>query len=549
MIGTICPHCGGLHDAEPGLCHRPPLDGRILPDGIRVLKPLGPVDIGALFSAEDASSHIQLNLLLLHPGLTPQFRPLFSRAVAIRHPNVAGVRTVGQTPEGVCYVVFEVFEGQLLSELLQARPVLSPVEAADLVLQAAAGIQEIHRVGLLHGDLSPETILITRTANDRPLVKLVRLGSMRHETRRSTEGDAAAKYAAPERLVGHPVDQRSDVFSLGAVLHHLLTGAPPSDSDSAEPVPDAAWPVLSKALDPVPERRYPTAAAFATALAGVVGRAETGSSTGGRARGARAAGVVAAGLIATVTGLWLTRNAQHSRGDAEPVEAATARDTGAVPEGWENGRPPSAALRDAPAPPPRQSPRQPASEPSGRSPTKPSPASLESMAPKPRALAVLGPAPPESLELQVGPREPLRIKRPSVSVAHLLDSAVKEPRTRRPAAVPANSEAEARAAVQQVVTTYARALESNDLRAMEWTYPEMTEREREAWKKFFSVARDLDVTLHIERYAIAGSEAKVDVRGTYQYWNRSLNRSDQAPVRFLATLKRSASGWRLTAIR
>jgi hypothetical protein len=96
---------------------------------------------------------------------------------------------------------------------------------------------------------------------------------------------------------------------------------------------------------------------------------------------------------------------------------------------------------------------------------------------------------------------------------------------------------------------YARALESNDVRAVEWAYPELTEREREAWKKFFSVARDLVVTLDIERYAIAGSEAKLDVRGSYQYWNRSLHRSDRAPVRFLATLKQSADGWRLTAIR
>jgi hypothetical protein len=99
-----------------------------------------------------------------------------------------------------------------------------------------------------------------------------------------------------------------------------------------------------------------------------------------------------------------------------------------------------------------------------------------------------------------------------------------------------------------VVATYARALESNDLRAVEWAYPELTEREREAWKKFFSVARDLIVTLDVERYAIAESEANLDVRGTYRYWNRSLHRSERAPVRFLATLKRNADGWRITAI-
>ena len=100
-----------------------------------------------------------------------------------------------------------------------------------------------------------------------------------------------------------------------------------------------------------------------------------------------------------------------------------------------------------------------------------------------------------------------------------------------------------------MLTTYAHALESNDLHTVEWAYPELSDREREAWKKFFSVARNLVVTLDVQRYAIGESEANLDVRGTYRYWNRSLHRSERAPVRFLATLKRGADGWRITGIR
>jgi hypothetical protein len=268
--------------------------------------------------------------------------------------------------------------------------------------------------------------------------------------------------------------------------------------------------------------------------------------------------VVAAGLIATVGGLWLMRNAQRSRPDAAPVEEATARDTGAVAEAWESGRRPSALVDTDPAPPPLQSRRQLAAEPSRRSPTNPPPAPLESTVAETPALAMPEPASPESLELDRTSQDSLRLQLPSIAVAPPPDTVAMAPQARRPAApkrpsapaaARANSEAEARAAVGRVVATYARALESNDLRAVEWAYPAVTEREREAWKKFFSVARDLVVTLDIERYAITGSEAKVDVRGTYQYWNRSLHRSDRAPVRFLATLKQSDDGWRLTAIR
>ena len=558
MSGTICPHCGGTHEPEPGPCHQPPLEGRALPDGLRVLEAVGPVKLGAFYRAEDSSSHVEVDLLLLHPGATAQLRPQFSRAARIKHPNVAGVRAMGQTPEGVCYVALELFPGELLSEMLQPWQILPMDEAADLVLQAAAGLQEIHRVGLLHGNLSPETILVTRTADDRPLVKLVRLGFVQHGTEPSAGGDAGTSYAAPERLAGHPQDERSDVFSLGAVLYRLLTGAPPSAPDTSELVPDAAWPVISKALDPVPERRFPTVTAFAEALAGVARWERTRASMPGAARRrARAAGMVAAGLIATVGGLWLMRNAQRSRPDAAPVEAATARDTGAVPEAWESGRRPSAPVGAAPAPPQRQSRRQLATEPS-RPPTNPPPATPESTVAEPPALAMPEPALRESLGLDARLQESLRLQVPSIAVAPPPDTVAMAPRARRPvapkrpaapAAARANSEAEARAAVGRVVASYARALESKDLRAVEWAYPAVTEREREAWKKFFSVARDLVVTLDIERHAITGSEAKVDVRGTYRYWNRSLNRSDRAPVRFLATLKQSADGWRLTAIR
>ena len=558
MSGTICPHCGDVHEPEAGLCHQPPLEGRTLPDGFRVLGALGQTSLGALYRAEDSSSHVEVEVLLLHPHVPPGLRVHFLGMAAIKHPNVAGVCAVGQTPEGVCYVVLEVVQGKLLSEILQTRHTLPLAEAADLVLQAAAGLQAVNRMGFPHGNLSPETILVTRAADDRPLVKLIRLGEVWQGTEPSAGSTAGSRYAAPEQLAGHPLDERGDVFSLGAVLLRLLTRAPSSAvPGKSERVTDAVWPVISKALDSVPDHRFPTVAAFAEALAQVTRGTQTWASRAA-ARRTRAAGVIAAGLIATVSGLWLMRNAQRFKPGAVLVEQATARDTGAVPEPWESEGPPSDAVDTAPAPQARQAHRSPASEPSGRSPTNLSPAIPESTADVPPALAMPKPAPPESLELDARLRESLRLPLPPAAVVAPPDTATVAPPAPRPVAAErvaptpaprANSEAEARAAVEQAVTMYARALESKDLRAVEWAYPELTEREREAWKKFFSVARDLVVTLDIDRYAIAGSEAKLDVRGTYQYWNRSLHRSHRAPVRFLATLKRRADGWRFTAIR
>jgi hypothetical protein len=84
---------------------------------------------------------------------------------------------------------------------------------------------------------------------------------------------------------------------------------------------------------------------------------------------------------------------------------------------------------------------------------------------------------------------------------------------------------------------------------VERAYPGITARERAAWRKFFGVARDLVVTLNIDRLTHAGSEVRLDVQGTYQYWNRSVSRFERAPVRFLATVRRDRDDWRLVAIR
>jgi hypothetical protein len=119
----------------------------------------------------------------------------------------------------------------------------------------------------------------------------------------------------------------------------------------------------------------------------------------------------------------------------------------------------------------------------------------------------------------------------------------------RPLPPPTDDVAAAREAASRTLASYARALESSDLHALEWVYPHISDRERGAWKKFFGVARDLVVTLNIERMAVIGSEAHLDVRGNYRYWNRSLHRPEVAPVRFLATVRRDGDTWHLSSIR
>ena len=363
MSETFCPRCGNLHAPNTESCPEFLLAGRTVPDGLRVLERLRETSLGVFYRAEYLDSHDEVELVLLHPGGTgsevtaeaPGLVPLrdqLHRATRIKHPNVANVRVVGETEEGAQWVAFEAFRGERLSEMLSARRLVPPNEAIDLILQAASGLQAAHEVSLVHGNLSPDTILVTHTAGNRPLVKLIGFGQV-HRAEPPAAGGESSRYAAPERLAGHSPDERSDVFSLGAVLQHLLTGAPPSAKrDEALPIPEAARRVLAKALEPPPDDRFQTVAAFARALATATSRPPARIRRGARRIG-RLGGVLAIAVVVAIAILGLWWSTERSKlGDAGDgvMAAGEPITTGEVRE------PPSEALDSTTMLPPKSRP-------------------------------------------------------------------------------------------------------------------------------------------------------------------------------------------------
>ena len=255
-----------------------PLVGRVLPSGLRVLERLGSTTLGALYRAQYSSGPL-VALTLLDAPLRPEDPSAapspaslrvhqFRRACEIHHPNVASLVEVGETVDGLTYVVGEFLTGELLSDLLAARGALPREEAVEICLQAAAGLQEAHRIGIVHGNLSPRTLLTAQAGGDRPLVKIIRFNlDWDAEGGRGKPARVDVPYTSPERLAGSAPDELGDVFGLGAVLHHLLTGAPPGGQQARASIPTALRLVVDRALAPAPDSRYPTVAAFAQALA------------------------------------------------------------------------------------------------------------------------------------------------------------------------------------------------------------------------------------------------------------------------------------------
>jgi serine/threonine protein kinase len=285
------------------------LVGRTLPGGLRVLDRLGSTPEGTLYLAKYPIG-IEVGLLILRPETGPanaSRRERLEEAIRIQHLNVAATYEVGEMGDGSLYVVLEQLVGEPLSNLVAAGHVFALPDALDLALQAAAGLQAAHQAGFVHGNLSPDTILVTGEAYGRAQVKLIRFSLdpalWQAGVALPIPGQASAQYASPERLAGHPPDERSDVFSLGAVLHHLLTGMPPDPEKVHSSVPKVAYAMLGTALAPAPARRFQTISEFEAALerlAAVACKRKRPSIHRGLALGA-----VGAGLVLVAAGIFL----------------------------------------------------------------------------------------------------------------------------------------------------------------------------------------------------------------------------------------------------
>ena len=275
--------------------------GRTLRAGIRVREVLGETPLGRHYRAEYPTG-LEVAVLILGSAAELAFRPPGLQPAKIQHPNIAAIHDVNQTDDGLVYAVAEPLTGEFLSVTLARRGALPLWEALNLCLQAAAGLQAAHDVGWVHGRLSPHTILLARVGG-RPLVKLIGFAHQFPLRQSPIEGGV---YASPERI--HWADKRSDVFSLGAVLHHLVTGTPPTRGSRSGRVPKAVRAVLNRALDPSPAGRFQTITEFAAALARSKEDVSFPILAPGPARPVwrRAAAFgAAAALIGVVAGLWL----------------------------------------------------------------------------------------------------------------------------------------------------------------------------------------------------------------------------------------------------
>jgi serine/threonine protein kinase len=185
-------------------------------------------------------------------------------AARIRSEHVARVLDVGTLDNGSPFIVMEYLEGENLADLLDREGALAVDQAVAFLMQCCVALAEVHVAEMVHRDLKPGNLFIARLPDGSPSVKIVDFGISK-QIGSAKDGAATTSpqvlgspyYMSPEQMRAEPVDERSDIWGLGAILFEMLTGRPPFIGDT---LPEVYAAVLNEAPPPVESLRAGIAA-------------------------------------------------------------------------------------------------------------------------------------------------------------------------------------------------------------------------------------------------------------------------------------------------
>ncbi len=229
-----------------------PLVGRTLDEKYHIEERLGSGGMGKVYRARHLSMDRPVAIKFLHTRFSEdeaaRLRLLQEArtAVTLRHANAVSVTDCGQTVEGWIYIVMELLEGRTLREIVSREAPLETARATSIMLQASDAVAAAHQAGIIHRDLKPSNILITQSADQPAVVKVLDFGIAKFFAGDGDDDDANAlaqsntvigtpRYMSPEQHNGSELTPATDVYSLGVILYEMLTGMVPfSGSTPAE---------------------------------------------------------------------------------------------------------------------------------------------------------------------------------------------------------------------------------------------------------------------------------------------------------------------------
>jgi serine/threonine protein kinase len=302
--GPILSGIDGLTLLEGSAAEPAPPPASTLPPGLadhpnyQVLRELGQGGMGVVYLAQNTlmGRREVLKVVSAHlvnrKGVLDRFLGEIRNAARLHHPNIVTAYTAFRLGESLV-LAMEYIEGLDLTRMVKARGPLPVAHAANYVQQAALGLQHAHEHGMVHRDIKPGNLMLTRQGN-RALIKVLDFGLAKVQSEGPADGGLTHEgqmlgtphFIAPEQISNaRRADIRADIYSLGCTLYYLLTGGPPFDGTNlydilqahhsmeatplnlARPdVPVELAALTAKMMAKEPERRFQTPADVAQAL-------------------------------------------------------------------------------------------------------------------------------------------------------------------------------------------------------------------------------------------------------------------------------------------
>ncbi|HEX9691874.1 MAG TPA: serine/threonine-protein kinase [Gemmatimonadales bacterium] len=273
----------------------------------QVLSKLGEGGMAYVYEARDVHSGEFVAIKVLTPKLSKdqssveRLRREAGLAMRLDHPNACRILRLGETEDGLIYLVMPFLKGELLSD---REAQVGPMEVhpgVEIMVQCCAGLHHAHQFNIVHRDLKPENIMLVKHDDGSDQAVVMDFGLAKE----SRSGSGAAKLTAtgiilgtpefmsPEQIRGKDLDARSDVYALGIVAFELFTGKLPFQGRTPQEMmiarlrgrptplrqlrpafPEALEAALTKSMDSEPDRRFPTTLEFGRALVEAVAVAE-----------------------------------------------------------------------------------------------------------------------------------------------------------------------------------------------------------------------------------------------------------------------------------
>jgi serine/threonine protein kinase len=288
----------------PAVTSHANMTGQVLDRRYHIVKKVGEGGMSYVYLAHDVSTQTRYAIKILSPALSREenamarLRREAALGIRLAHPNVCHIVRMGETEDGLVYVVMPYVEGEILSDRNYRVGQTTLADTAKFITEIADGLHVAHQLGIVHRDLKPENIMICKKPDGTEYAVVMDFGLAKErkaggELQKLTATGiilGTPEFMSPEQLRGKPLDPRTDIYSLTLMTYEMLTGKLPFEGNNQQAmmiarlrndpiparnrrpdVPEAVDKVLAKGMARDAGDRYSTAPEFAAAFRAAIG--------------------------------------------------------------------------------------------------------------------------------------------------------------------------------------------------------------------------------------------------------------------------------------